>query len=117
MTLPGYRRMCARFTLAGAKRCLCLAGGGFVTKASQQYRELLYRLLLERELAGGVLPEEDESEYVSQLDQLWWEMTPEEQNQIERELAEDNAPAAPPELGQTDQEVELGQRVPPRRAA
>ena len=88
-----------------------------MTAASQRYRELLYRLLLERELAGGVLREEDESEYVAQLDQHWWEMTPEEQGQIERELAEDSAPAAPRELGQTDQAVELGQQVPPRRAA
>jgi hypothetical protein len=88
-----------------------------VTTALQRYRELLYRLLLERELAGGALLEEDESEYVALLDQHWWEMTPEEQAQIERELADDSVPAAPRELGQTDQQVELGQQVPPRKAA
>lgn len=88
-----------------------------MTLALQRYRELLYRLLLERELAGGILPEEDESEYVALLDQYWWAMSSEEQEQIERELADDSAPAAPPDLGQMDQEVALGQQVPPRKAA
>jgi hypothetical protein len=88
-----------------------------VTTASQRYRELLNRQLLERELAGGALPDEDESEYVAQLDEYWWEMPSEEQEQIERELAENIIPDAPLELGQTDQEVRIGQRVPPRKAA
>lgn len=88
-----------------------------MTPVSQRYRELLNRLLLERELAGGALPDEDESDYVAQLDLYWWEMTPEEQERIERELAEDITPDAPLELGQTDQEVGIGQRVPPRKAA
>jgi hypothetical protein len=88
-----------------------------MTTASQRYRELLNRLLLERELAGGALPDDDESEYVAQLDHYWWEMTPEEQAQIEQELAEDIPPDAPHELGQMDQEVGIGQQVPPRKAA
>lgn len=50
-----------------------------------RYRALLMQLLLDREAAGGELSEEDEARYVERLDELWWKLSPSDQEQIERE--------------------------------
>jgi hypothetical protein len=51
-----------------------------------RYRILLTQLLFEREAAGGDLSEDEESRYVALLDELWWQLGPNDQEQIERDL-------------------------------
>lgn len=41
------------------------------------------KLMSARELAWGELPQDTESEFVGKLNDLWWNLTEEEQDQIE----------------------------------
>jgi hypothetical protein len=52
----------------------------------ERYRRLLTQLLFEREAAGGELPEQEESRYVELLDEVWWQLSPSDQDLIEGEL-------------------------------
>jgi hypothetical protein len=90
--------------------------GGLVIGAARRYREMLTSLLMEREIAGGSLPEEDESRYVEELDRCWWAMSDADQQEVERAIAGDPV-AAPAQLDLEDVRVERGQRDPPRKAA
>ena len=56
--------------------------------AAKRYRELLATLLVERELAGGSLSEEEESRCVEDLDRCWWAMTDSEQSETERVIVQ-----------------------------
>ena len=82
----------------------------------ERYRILLSQLLFEREAAGGDLPEEEESRYVELLDDVWWQLSPSEQEQIERELKQVTVQVAEePDL--VDLAVAEGSSALPRRAA
>lgn len=85
--------------------------------AATRYRELLTALLLDRELAGGTLPDEIESLHVEELDRCWWAMTDIEQAEAERTLADDPSIDAPADLHVEDVRVEQGKHELPRRAA
>ena len=85
--------------------------------AAKRYAELLTTLLIDRELAGGALPDEVESRHVEELDRCWWAMTDAEQDDIERLLADETPIAAPVELLQLDVLLTQGARELPRRAA
>jgi hypothetical protein len=50
-----------------------------ITSNLEKYRELLDKLLDARKAAGGVLSIELESEFVSQLEDLWWSLSESEQ--------------------------------------
>jgi len=82
----------------------------------ERYRLLLTQLLFEREAAGGDLPEEEESRYVELLDEVWWQLRPSDQEQIERELKQVVVQVAEePDL--VDLAVAEGSSALPRRAA
>jgi hypothetical protein len=82
----------------------------------ERYRVLLSQLLFEREAAGGDLPEEEESRYVELLDNVWWQLSPSEQEQIERELKQVAVQVAEePRL--VDLALAEGSSALPRRAA
>ena len=85
--------------------------------AARRYRELLTALLMERELAGGTLPDEAESSHVEELDRCWWAMTGAEQQEAERALADEHLIDAPADLGAEDVSVQKGEHALPRRAA
>jgi hypothetical protein len=85
--------------------------------AARRYQELLTALLLERELAGGALPQDLESRHVEELDRCWWAMTTGEQEAAERAIADEQPIDAPADLGEQDVIVEPGEHAPPRRAA
>lgn len=85
--------------------------------AARRYRELLTTLMMERALAGGSLPEEAESRHVDDLDTCWWAMTPAEQEDAERQIANDEPGGAPADLRIEDVSVEQGKHAPPRKAA
>jgi hypothetical protein len=86
--------------------------------AAKRYEELLTTLLVDRELAGGTLPEEVESHHVEELDRCWWAMTREEQQAVELRLTEEQRSVTAPEtLGVEDVHVAQGEHVLPRRAA
>jgi hypothetical protein len=85
--------------------------------AAKRYRELLMALLLERELAGGTLPEEIESRHVEALDRCWWAMTNAEQEAVERAMADEQPIEAPADLRVEDVRVEQGKHELPRKAA
>lgn len=85
--------------------------------AATRYRELLTTLLMERELAGGSLAEEQESRYVEELDRCWWAMTDVEQGDVERAIASDATIEAPLDLSAEDVLVVQGEHRLPRRAA
>ena len=82
-----------------------------------EYRTLLTELLFEREAAGGELPEEEESSYVARLDAIWWRLTPDEQTQMDEELARSPAQTVREEPSLVDCEVSEGSGGVPRRAA
>jgi hypothetical protein len=84
---------------------------------AKRYRELLTALLIERELVGGTLPDDVESLRVEALDRCWWAMTRDEQDDVEKELADEKTIDAPADLQTEDTCVEEGQRALPRRAA
>lgn len=86
-----------------------------MSSAAAKYRELLATLLVERELAGGSLPEDDESRYVEELDRCWWAMTSSEQAEIETTMATDATIDAPGELDSVDVLVTKGEHRLPRQ--
>lgn len=53
----------------------------------ERYRVLLARLLEERQRQGGVLSEDTESHFVTELDDCWWSLTRVEQDVILKETA------------------------------
>jgi hypothetical protein len=81
-----------------------------------RYRVLLTQLLFEREAAGGDLSEDEESRYVALLDDVWWQLSASEQEQIERELMQ-----VPVQVSEDPSLVDLavieGTNALPRRAA
>jgi hypothetical protein len=81
-----------------------------------RYRMLLTQLLFEREAAGGDLPEEEESRYVELLDEVWWQLNPNDQDLIERELKQ-VAVQVREEPQLVDLAVLEGSSALPRRAA
>jgi hypothetical protein len=90
-----------------------------MSRATAKYLELVRELRLARldhELRHEPFTQDEELEYVSELDHWWREMTGEEQDAIERELAGE-APDAPAELPAEDVDVELGSESGPRREA
>jgi hypothetical protein len=88
-----------------------------VIGAAQRYSELLVDLLLQRENAGGALPQQEEARFAADLDLCWHAMTEEEQRDIETALTTRTVPAAPASLDIEDCAVERGATVTPRRAA
>jgi hypothetical protein len=80
-----------------------------------RYRVLLTQLLFERAAAGGELPEDEESRYVALLDELWWQLSPAEQEEMERELQASVEVGVEPDL--VDHPVVEGTSDLPRRAA
>jgi len=82
-----------------------------------RYRRLMNELLFVRESEGGELPMEVESAYVERLDELWWQLSEQEQAAYEAELANLVPPASAEELNLIDCEVKEGERAGPRKAA
>jgi len=90
-----------------------------MSRATEKYLELIRELRLARldhEVRREPFPQAKEVEYVSELDHWWREMTDDEQDAIERELAGE-APDAPAELPTEDVDVEIGSDSGPRREA
>lgn len=56
-----------------------------MTDAAKRYKALLAELLRERKFAGP-LSEDEESRYAEMLDRYWWEMSADEQEEVERRL-------------------------------
>lgn len=81
-----------------------------------RYRSLLAELLIERQLAGGKLPEEKESSYIEELDRCWWEMTDEEHDAVEADFAVMAAIDAPASLNVQDRVVTKDAHELPREA-
>lgn len=81
------------------------------------YRQLLSRLLFEREAAGGELSEDEESMFVERLDRLWWQLSAAEQDSIDQELAEPSELGVDEEPRFVDCAVSEGSSVAPRKAA
>ena len=80
-----------------------------------RYRLLLTELLFARAAAGGELPEDDESRYVALLDDIWWQLSPADQETMERELRTPVDVGAEPNL--LDLPVAEGTSALPRSAA
>jgi hypothetical protein len=80
-----------------------------------RYRVLLKELLFERAAACGELSEDEESRYVASLDELWWQLSPIEQETMERELQASVEVGVEPDL--VDRPVAEGTSDLPRRAA
>jgi hypothetical protein len=76
-----------------------------------QYRQLMMELLLDRELSGP-LSQEVESERAAALDAIWWQLTDEEQHQLEYEFV--RVPEAPDSLGMEDVDIQIGDTIAPR---
>jgi hypothetical protein len=87
-----------------------------MSESLNQYRALLTQLLLDREAAGGELPDEEESMYVERLDRLWWQLSSAEQDVIDQELAEPPTASETP-LNLVDCVVSEGSSDVPRKAA
>ena len=85
--------------------------------AARRYRELLTALLIERDLAGGSLPEEIESRHVEELDRCWWAMTNTEQDEAEKAITDEQPIEAPPDLNALDVRLQQGEHELPRKAA
>ena len=85
--------------------------------AAQRYRELVFDLVLRRELTGGSLAPAEEARLAGELDRCWNAMSDDEQEEFERFLREQGPPAAPESLSTEDTAVERGARVLPRKAA
>ncbi|HEY6556969.1 MAG TPA: hypothetical protein VI072_06835 [Polyangiaceae bacterium] len=82
-----------------------------------RYRRLMNELLIFREAEGGELPVEVESAYVERLDDLWWQLSEEEQAAYEIELTNALPPGSPDDLELVDCEVNEGEHAGPRKAA
>lgn len=87
------------------------------TEVLDQYRRLMNELLIVREAEGGELPIEIESAYVERLDDLWWQLSVEEQAAYEKELASESSPPSQESLRLVDCEVSQGEQTSPRRKA
>lgn len=78
----------------------------------ESYRREMLELHLARAEAGGSLPQEEESKFVERLDYHWRSLSEEDQNTIERELADGLKVSEEPRL--RDREVFIGSEVTPR---
>lgn len=85
--------------------------------AAKRFSELMNDLLLRREIAGGPLSQDEESEVAAELERCWWEMTDEEQAASEAMFSRAQPPGAPARIDQLDEVVEQGASTPPRRKA
>ena len=56
----------------------------------QAFRTKFFELLAARKRAGDTLNCEQESEFVAELDRLWWEMSEAEQDEFEKEFGPPN---------------------------
>ena len=86
-------------------------------EAQVRYRTLLTTLLFGREAHGGELPESDEAKFVALLDDIWWQLSRAEQEELDRELEHEMAPSAPETLGVRDCPVSNGSSALPRGQA
>jgi hypothetical protein len=77
-----------------------------------RYRALFEDQFLARVGAGGTLPQEREGEYVELFDELWRDMSDDDQEAVEAFLAMDIAPSADVFV-----DVEDHDNVPRQRAA
>lgn len=77
------------------------------------FLKLLNELLFERELAGGELTQEQESEYAGRLTDIWNQLTEEQQDEVE--ALHQRVPGAPVSLHLEDVDVQEGTTVLPRR--
>ena len=49
----------------------------------EQYKRLFEELQQARTKAGGELPQDEESNFVSRLSDIWWTLTNEEQDELD----------------------------------
>lgn len=82
-----------------------------------EYRTLMNELLIMREADGGELPVEVESAYVERLNDLWWQLSEEDQHTYEAELSTSSAPASQEDLNLVDCDVAYDDKLVPRRKA
>lgn len=82
-----------------------------------RYRKLMSELLIVREIEGGDLPVEIESAYVERLDDIWWQLSKEQQDAYEAELANEVPSGAQAALNLVDCKVSKGEQTHPRKAA
>lgn len=80
-------------------------------EALDKYITIAERLLLRRELEGP-LSQDVEAKETEPLDDLWWAMTEEEQNEVESHFK--RVPDAPESLELVDVEVKIGESKMPR---
>jgi hypothetical protein len=83
----------------------------------EQYMEVSNELDTKRLLQGD-LPEAEEGEYTSQMNDIWWKMSDDDQAEVEKRIeARKNAlpPAAPKSLGMVDVVVLHGESKMPRQ--
>jgi hypothetical protein len=73
---------------------------------TKQYLGMLTELLLERELNGGTLPMDGESERSAKLEEIWWQLSDEEQDEVEEVVM--RPIEAPVDLGLVDMPAESG---------
>jgi hypothetical protein len=83
--------------------------------AARRFSELMTDLLLRREIFGGPLPQDAESDTASELERCWLEMTNEEQNEAKIIFSTERCPDAPTQLDLIDTVVEIGECIPPRK--
>lgn len=85
--------------------------------AAKTYYRLTMQLLIEREVMGGALSDEDEARFIEELDRCWFAMTPEEQEEAENAPLDVTPLGAPTDLQARDAVAVAGSADPPRRAA
>lgn len=85
------------------------------TGALNRYRILMNELMFAREAEGGDLGMEVEAAYVARLDELWWQLSEEEQQAYEIELAKGEVPSIENHPNLVDRIVEKGDCVGPRK--
>jgi len=83
--------------------------------SSEKFVQVMTDLLFRRELAGGFLSQEEESETATVLQVYWEEMTEAEQEEAEKLF--NQTPKAPEDLGLVDVAVEIGSTTFPRKNA
>lgn len=54
--------------------------------APRRYEEILDDLLARRAERGGALSDDDEARIAAELDALWWQMTEQQQEELERRI-------------------------------
>jgi len=86
-----------------------------MSDAARKYEENMARLLIGRRL--GTLSEEREDSLLEGMDDLWWAMSPEEQQQFEERAARFDAGSIAESPFGVDVEVSPQTSVMPRRAA